>query len=77
LNQKEEAVAETLRGGVHIRVAENVSLEQLQSLVAHIAGLTGCRTCGIMGVDLRLTGDPVEAQQIAQLPGVKSVSFGE
>jgi hypothetical protein len=70
-------MAETLRGAVHVRVAENVSLDHLQSLVAHIAGLTGCRTCGIMGVDLRLTGDPVEAQQIAKLPGVKSVSFGE
>jgi hypothetical protein len=70
-------MAEPFRGPVHIRVAENVSLEHLQSVLAHIAGLAGCRTCGIMGVDLRLTGDPVEAQQIAQLPGVKSVSFGE
>jgi hypothetical protein len=25
-----------------------------------------------MGVDLRLSGDPVELQQIAELPGVKS-----
>jgi hypothetical protein len=70
-------MAGTLRGAVHIRVAENVSLDNLQSLVAHIAGLTGCRTCGIMGVDLRLTGDPVEAQQIAKLPGVTSGIFGE
>lgn len=69
-------MADTLRGAVNIRVAENVSLDHLQSLVAHIAGLAGCRTCGIMGVDLRLTGDPVETQQIAKLPGVKSVSFG-
>ena len=65
-----------LQGSVHIRVAENVSLEHLQSILAHIVGMSGCRTCGIMGIDLRLSGDPVESQQIANLPGVKSVSFG-
>lgn len=65
-----------LRGTVNIRVAENVTLEHLQSIVANLAGMCGCRTCGIMGVDLRLSGDPVETQQIASLPGVKSVSFG-
>ena len=66
-----------LRGTIPIRVSENVSLENLQSIVAHIAGMTGCRTCGIMGVDLRLSGDPAEFQQVAKLPGVKAVSFGE
>ena len=65
-----------LRGVVNVRVAENVTLENLQSIIAHIGGLCGCRTCGIMGVDLRLSGDPVETQQITSLPGVKSVSFG-
>lgn len=65
-----------LRGSVHITVAENVTLEHLQGIVARIAGMTGCRTCGIMGVDLRLSGDPVESQDVAKLPGVRSVSFG-
>jgi hypothetical protein len=68
-------MAASLRGVVHIRVAENVPLNNLQSMVAHIANLSGCTHCGLMGVDLRLTGDPVEAQQIAKLPGVASVSF--
>jgi hypothetical protein len=66
-----------LRGIVHVKVSENVSLEHLQGIVSSIVGLTGCRTCGILGIDLRLSGDPVESQQIANLPGVKSVSFGE
>jgi hypothetical protein len=66
-----------LQGTIHIRVNENVNLENLQGIVAHIAGMTGCRTCGIMGVDLRLSGDPAEFQQIAKLPGVKTASFGE
>lgn len=65
-----------LRGSVHIKVAENVSLEHLQGMIVKVVGMTGCRTCGIMGVDLRLSGDPLEAQDLAKLPGVKSVGFG-
>ncbi len=66
-----------LRGTVSIRVAENVTLENLHGILATIGGMCGCRTCGIMGVDLRLTGDPAETQQLANLPGVKTVSVGE
>ncbi len=69
-------MATPLRGSINIRVAENVTLDHLNALVAHIAGLAGCTHCGLMGIDLRLTGDPVEAQQIGKLAGVKSVSFG-
>lgn len=65
-----------LRGSVHINVVENISLEHLQSIVARVAGMSGCRTCGIMGIDLRLSGDPVEAQELAKLPGVRSIGFG-
>jgi hypothetical protein len=60
------------QGSVQIRVTEDVTLENLNEIVARISTLCGCRTCGIMGVDLRLSGDPVELQQIAELPGVKS-----
>jgi hypothetical protein len=67
----------TLQGKVQIHVSQNVTLENLQAILAQIAGMTGCRTCGILGVDLQLTGDPVELQQIAKLPGVQTVSFGE
>jgi hypothetical protein len=70
-------MAQPLRGTVNIRVADNVTLEHLNALVAHVAGLTGCRHCGLLGIDLRLSGDPVEGQQIAKLPGVSSVTFGE
>ncbi len=66
-----------LKGSVHIKVKENVSLEHLQGIVASIVGVSGCRTCGLLGVDLRLTGDPVEATEISKLPGVQSVQFGE
>ena len=66
-----------LKGTVQIRVTENVSLEHLQGIIARVGALTGCRPCGLLGVDLRLTGDPVELQELAKTPGVKSVQFGE
>ena len=69
-------MSQTLNGLVHVRVNEDIKLEQVQSLVAQIVGMSGCRTCGLMGIDLRLSGDPVEAKQIAGLPGVKSVTIG-
>ena len=65
-----------LQGPVHVTVKENISLEHLQGIVANIVGLTGCRACGILGIDLRLSSEPVEATQIAKLPGVQSVGFG-
>ena len=65
-----------LQGPVHVTVRENISLEQLQSLIGTIVGYSGCRACGILGIDLRLTGASVEATQIAKLPGVQSVGFG-
>ena len=67
----------TLQGKVQIHVSQNVTLENLQSIIAQISGMTGCRTCGILGVDLQLTGDPVELEQISKIPGVQSVSLGE
>jgi hypothetical protein len=69
-------MSENLRGVVHIKVNENISLDHLQAIVARIAGMAGCRPCGIMGIDLRLIGDPVESGELAKLPGVKSVTFG-
>jgi hypothetical protein len=66
-----------LQGIVKIRVKEHVSLEQLHGLIDNIVGKCGCETCGLLGIDLRLSGDPVEVEQITKLPGVKSASFGE
>ena len=65
-----------LQGIVNIKVHENVTLENLNHIIATVGGLVGCRTCGILGIDLRLTGDPAETHQLANLPGVKSVTFG-
>jgi len=69
------ARAASLKGTINVRVTENVTLENLHNIINHIAGMTGCRTCGLLGVDLRLGGDPVELQQVAKLPGVQSAGF--
>ncbi len=65
-----------LQGAIHVTVKENISLEQLQAIIVSIVGRTGCRACGILGIDLRLSGVPVEATEISKLPGVQSVGFG-
>ena len=63
------------QGTLHIRVTENVTLENLAGLIGRIGGMSGCQTCGLMGVDLRITGgDPAELQELTRLPGVKSVT---
>jgi hypothetical protein len=67
----------SFRGTIQVRVSENVSLDELRGIIGRIGGLCGCTTCGLMGIDLRLSGDPVEVQQIQKLPGVQSVSVGQ
>jgi hypothetical protein len=46
---------------------QDVSLEKLHGLIDDLTDMRGCRTCGIMGVDVRLSGGPVEVEQISKL----------
>jgi hypothetical protein len=62
---------------VKVRVSEKVTLENLHTLLDRIVGISGCRACGLLGVDLHLTGDPVEWQEIKKLTGFQSVNLGE
>ncbi len=64
------------RRSINIKLSHNVTAEQINAIVSKIGGMTGCRTCGLMGVDLRLSGDPVERQELVNLPGVDSVEIG-
>lgn len=64
-----------LKGTINVRVSEKITLENLHSIINHIVGINGCQTCGLLGVDLVLSGDPPELQQVAKLPGVTSASF--
>jgi len=61
---------------IQVRVAANTNLAQLQEIIASIGGRYGCTTCGLGGIDLRLSADPVELEHLAHLPGVQSVSIG-
>jgi hypothetical protein len=63
------------RTAVKVTLKENVSLDQLTKIISGIGGRYGCRTCGLMGVDLQLSGDPGDLPEIASLPGVKSASL--
>lgn len=62
------------RSTVHVNLREAVDVQTISNIVATIGGRYGCRTCGLLGVDLRLSGDPVEFPEVAKMPGVKSVS---
>ncbi len=63
----------TLRGDIHFKVAENVTLEHLHGIVSRVAGLSGCQTCGILGIDLRFSSAPVESVKITDVSGAKSI----
>lgn len=59
------------RTTVKVHLKENVDLETLGRIISGIGGRYGCRTCGLMGVDLELSGDPGDLSEITSLPGVK------
>jgi hypothetical protein len=59
------------RTTVKVALKENVTLDQLNTIIAGIGGRYGCRTCGLMGVDLQLAGDPGDFTEIAGFEGVK------
>jgi hypothetical protein len=59
---------------IQLRVSEDIKLETLQDIVTRITHLAGCPTCGLLGIDLQILGDPVELRQIGELPGVRSIA---
>ncbi len=59
---------------VQIAVKEGIELQELQATLERIVTLAGCRTCGLVGLDLVLRGvDPVE-QHFVDLAGIRSVT---
>lgn len=69
-------VTPQVKGGtVEIHLANDVKLETLRSIVETIPRISGCTTCGLVGIDLILRGgDPVELGAIRNLPGVTGVN---
>jgi hypothetical protein len=62
---------------VTVKVASDTTLDNIKTLVGRIGGIYGCLTCGLLGVDLTLSGEPVEFAEATKLPGVRSVSSGD
>ena len=58
---------------VQVNLKENVTVEALSQIISTIGGRYGCRTCGLMGIDLHLTGDAGDPYELAKVAGVKSV----
>ena len=59
------------RTNVKVNLSKDVSIESLSHLISVIGGRYGCRTCGLMGIDLHLAGDPGDPTELASLPGVR------
>jgi len=59
------------RATVAVGLAPNSNLESIQKVIAEIGRLNGCLPCGLLGIDVRLSGDPVETGGLRQLPGSK------
>ncbi len=72
-----------LRGTIHIAVSERINVAQLTELLNHIGrtipGLTGCTTCGLGGIDIRIGpgGDPGPIEAFHKMPGVTGVVIAE
>jgi hypothetical protein len=60
---------------IRVNLKENVTVDAISEIVSIIGGRYGCRTCGLMGVDLHLSGDPGDLAQVRELAGVHSVSL--
>ena len=68
----EHATAPThARTSVRVNLEKNVSVESLALIISTIGGRYGCRTCGLMGIDLNLAGDPGDFSEVESLTGVK------
>jgi hypothetical protein len=69
-------IMSTSRTTIHVHLKESVDLEKITAIVSAIGGRYGCRTCGLLGFDLQLAGDPGDFSQVEKLPGVASVGLG-
>lgn len=57
---------------IQIRVQPEITREDIHAVIDRILSLTGCRTCGLVGVDVQFFGgDP--AYLLSNLPGVQDV----
>jgi hypothetical protein len=54
----ENAILGAPRPTITVSLKKSPNLEAISSIIASIGGRFGCRTCGLLGVDVVLKGDP-------------------
>jgi hypothetical protein len=69
-----DPVQVTPRTTIRVALKENVSLDEITTIIGRIGGRYGCLACGLLGFDLQLAGDPGDFSEISSLEGVKSVT---
>jgi hypothetical protein len=57
----ENAVLGAPRPTITVSLSKSPNLEAISTIIGSIGGRYGCRTCGLLGVDVVLKGDPAEA----------------
>jgi hypothetical protein len=60
------------RTTVNVHLQPKVTVEAISNIISTIGGRYGCRTCGLMGIDLHLTGDTGDPYELASVEGVKN-----
>ena len=63
------------RTTIRVNLSEKVDLDKITAIIGTIGGRYGCRTCGLLGFDLQLAGDPGDLSEIKSIPGVNSVEL--
>jgi hypothetical protein len=61
------------RNVVQIVARPGVQLDSLNKAIALAVGQTGCRTCGLIGVDLHLVGGDPAFDQVRGIEGIDAV----
>ena len=60
------------RKKIEVRLTPEANLKTLTDVISTIGGRYGCRTCGLAGIDLELSGQPVEDEELSKVSGVRS-----
>jgi hypothetical protein len=63
------------RTTIKVNLKGSVDLPTITKIIGTIGGRYGCITCGLLGFDLQLAGDPGDFSEVSKLPGVQSVSI--
>jgi hypothetical protein len=58
---------------IQVQFSHDVTKENVLAAIERVLNVSGCSTCGIRGIDLRLIGSDPIFQEVGRLPGVASI----